>query len=537
MNTHRISKPPHTTVDRSARQQVSRLRWAAIGAAVAVTLGGGTIAFVTAAGPGTASVFVPITPCRLLDTRPNPQTVGPRATPIGAAETLTVQVTGANGQCTIPASATAIVMNTTAVAPTAKSFITVYPADVTQPTASNLNVSAGQAPVPNLVTVSLSATGAINIFNQNGTVNIIGDVAGYYQPANGTEPTSGTACTLGGLPGTIVNGFDDEHNVSSKCFTALVSTLAGSGVSGGADGAGLAAQFFQPRGVAVDTLGNVYVVEVSGHRVRKITPTGVVSTLAGAGTAGLAEGAGAAAKFDSPSGVAVTPDGTIYVADTNNNRIRKITTAGVVSTLAGSTAGFTDANGASAQFDHPVGVAVGPDGTVYVADTVNHRIRKIALNGDVSTLAGSNGGSTNGNGPNGRFIAPNGIDVGPDGTVYVADTGNNRIRKVAPNGDVSTLAGTTVGFNDGAGNVAQFNQPRDLALDNAGNVYVADATNHRIRKVTPTGDVSTIVGATTGYVDGVGTSALINGPFGIAISLSGTLYLADTANQRIRRID
>ncbi len=228
---------------------MARTRWAAVGALVAVAVGTGTLALVNA-DSNTTSAFVPIAPCRLLDTR-STSTVGPRSTPITAGESLTVQVVGSNGQCTIPATATAIVINVTALAPSANGYMSLYPADVALPNASNLNYVAGQKPRANLVTVSLSAAGAIKIFNSAGTVNVLGDIAGYYESDNGTAK-EGTLCTAGGLPGIIVNGIDHDHNVSSKCFTNMVSTLAGSGTFSLVDGQGIAASFKFPYAVAVD---------------------------------------------------------------------------------------------------------------------------------------------------------------------------------------------------------------------------------------------------------------------------------------------
>ncbi|MBI4885298.1 MAG: hypothetical protein HY826_14720, partial [Actinobacteria bacterium] len=346
------------------RRSASRTRWAAIGAAVAVALGGGTLAWVGAATGSTPSSFVPITPCRLLDTR-STSPVGPRSTPITAGESLSVQVTGSNGLGVIPATATAIVINVTAVGPTAGSFITLFPADVEVPNASNLNFIAGQSPAPNLVTVSLSAGGAVKIFNESGSVNVIGDIAGYYQPDNGTA-IAGSACSINGLSGVIVNGFDHEHNLSSKCFTSMVTTLAGTASAGTADGVGLAATFNSPLAVAVDNLGSIYVADQGNHRIRRITVTGVVTTFAGS-SQGFNDATGTTAQFSSPSGVAVDRLGNVYVADTNNHRIRKITTAGVVSTFAGSGAnGFIDGTGVTAAFSFPYGVAIDANNNLYV---------------------------------------------------------------------------------------------------------------------------------------------------------------------------
>ncbi|WP_205521234.1 putative Ig domain-containing protein, partial [Psychroflexus aurantiacus] len=365
-----------------------------------------------------------------------------------------------------------------------------------------------------------------------------------------------TAPTFTSTPITSVNEGDpysynvttndadgDEVSVSATTlpfwlsFTSgkVVSTFAGSGASGFADGTASSAQFSLPLGVAVDASGNVYVADYGNHRIRKITPAGVVSTLAGS-THGFADGTGGSAQFNLPVRVAVDASGNVYVADYGNHRIRKITPAGVVSTLAGSTQGFADGTGGSALFNLPVRVAVDASGNVYVADYGNHRIRKITPAGVVSTLAGSTQGFADGTGGSAQFNLPVRVAVDASGNVYVADYGNHRIRTITPAGVVSTLAGSTQGFADGTGGSALFNLPVRVAVDASGNVYVADYGNHRIRKITPAGVVSTLAGSTHGFADGTGSSAQFNNPHGVAVDASGNVYVADYSNQRIRKI-
>jgi len=321
----------------------------------------------------------------------------------------------------------------------------------------------------------------------------------------------------------------------------MVTTLAGSGTAGSADGTGTAAQFSGPRGVAVDSSGNVYVGDTLNSRIRKITPEGVVSTLAGS-TSGFADATGTAAKFDRPQGVAVDSSGNVYVADYSNNRIRKITSAGVVTTLAGDRAeGDANGTGTAARFHGPSGVAVDSSGNVYVADRSNHRIRKITPAGEeVTTLAGTaTPGHVDTRGTEAKFNFPERVAVDSSGNVYVADTNNHRIRKITPAGVATTLAGSTRGFADGAGTKAWFDEPIGVAVDSSGNVYVADSYNHRIRKITPADRVvSTIAGSgTADSADGTGTAAKFHSPIGVAVDSSGNVYVADSNNHRIRKIE
>jgi len=246
----------------------------------------------------------------------------------------------------------------------------------------------------------------------------------------------------------------------------------------------------------------VYVADTFNHTIRKVTPGGVVTTLAGlAGSSGSADGTGSAARFYNPYGVAVDSAGNVYVADTDNCTIRKVTPGGVVTTLAGlaGNRGSADGTGSAARFYNPFGVAVDSAGTVYVADSRNHTIRKVTPGGMVTTLAGlaTSPGSADGTGSAARFYGPMGVAVDSAGNVYVADSSNYTIRKVTPGGVVTTLAGLAGnrGSADGTGSDARFYCPWGVAVDSAGNVYVADSLNHTIRKVTPSGVVTTLAGA------------------------------------------
>ncbi|HEX6223499.1 MAG TPA: hypothetical protein VFZ52_03775, partial [Chryseolinea sp.] len=213
------------------------------------------------------------------------------------------------------------------------------------------------------------------------------------------------------------------------------------------------------------------------------TPLGEVSTFAG-NVIGSADGIGMSAQFMNPSGIAIDKDDNLYVADQFNHRIRKVTQAGIVTTLAGSTQGSADGAGTGAQFFRPVGVVVDAKGNVFVADLFNHKIRRITPSGVVTTIAGSTYGFADGNTSAAKFAFPGGLALDKEGNLYVADTENHRIRKITPTGIVTTFAGTgTSGTNDGVADVAQFSAPREVDIDAAGNIYVVDAGSHRIRRM------------------------------------------------------
>lgn len=250
------------------------------------------------------------------------------------------------------------------------------------------------------------------------------------------------------------------------------------------------------------------------------------------------------ARFYAPGGVAVASNGDVYVADSGNHTIRRIAAAGAVSTVAGTPGmrGATDGLGAAARFNVPSALCIGRDGRIYVADTYSSTIRRIDPSGAVTTLAGAAGdkGAADGDGPAARFNLPQGIAVDSDGNVYVADTYNDTIRMISPAGHVTTLAGQPgqKGFADGPGRAAQFDVPSSIAVDRAGRVYVADQGNSVIRSIDRDGTVRTFAGrpGRTGLVNGASAKARFHEPFGITVGAAGELYVTDTGNHALRRV-
>jgi len=326
----------------------------------------------------------------------------------------------------------------------------------------------------------------------------------------------------------------------------LVTTVAGqAGAAGSADGTASAARFNNPADVAADGAGNVFVADTDNHTIRKVVAaTGATTTVAGsAGVSGSADGSGGAARFNHPSGVALDASGNIWVADTDNNTVRKITAAGAVSTIAGTAgvSGSADGTGTAATFHAPSGIAVDASGNIYVADTLNDTVRKITAAGAVSTVAGTAGvsGSADGSGAAARFTGPQGLALDGAGNLYVADAGNHTIRRIAlAGGVVTTVAGFAgaSGLADGSGSQARFNGPTGLALDSSGNLYVADTDNDTVREVTAAGAVVTLAGqpGTTGSSDAADGASRLNLPTGVAADGAGNVYVADTSNDTVR---
>ena len=398
-------------------------------------------------------------------------------------------------------------------------------------------------------------------------------------------------CGGGGSAPTTSDG-------SSVAAKSTISVFAGNlGGPGYIDATGTAARFGYINAMATDSSGHIYVADngsssnIGYSFIRKITPAGIVTTLAGSAIAGGTDGIGGSASFNYPNGIATDKAGNVYVADTSNCAIRKITSAGVVSTLAGKAGicgsvpgtGSADGTGTSARFSFPTGVATDQVGNVYVADTQHCTIRKITAAGVVTTLAGSAYvcGTADGNGPTANFDHPWGVATDSAGNVYVTDSYNSTIRKITPAGLVSTFAGTPSkdgGNADGTGSAARFSFPRGIATDGADNIYVDDFRNSTIRKITlagvvttisaapspyfdrriavdavgnvysshgstvlrlsPAGVVTTLAGkdSVSGNADGAGAAATFSSPTGITTDNVGNVYVADAAGSTIRKI-
>ncbi len=378
-----------------------------------------------------------------------------------------------------------------------------------------------------------------------------------FDSASGNVATNSAIATGAAYNGTLVNspvwvGAGEPFATGTVASIAYTfTTFAGGSAAGSSDGVGDGARFTNPHGVAVDANGNVYVADFNNDTIRKITSAGVVTTLAGlAGTPGSADGTNGSARFNQPYGVALDGSGNVYVADSMNNAIRKVTPAGAVSTVAGLAGnyGYADGTNSAARFSYPFGIAIDDNGNLYVADAYNHLIRKmtpVGTNWVVGTLAGNPGvnGSTDGTGTNALFNAPYALTVDASGNVYVADNGdtNALIRKITPAGVVTTIAGSSRGVVDGLGTNAQFYSPFGIAVDTFTNLYVADGNGNTVRKITPVGTnwvVTTSAGIpnTIGSIDGTGTNAAFGTPWGITVDISGNLYVADELNDNIRKI-
>jgi sugar lactone lactonase YvrE len=335
--------------------------------------------------------------------------------------------------------------------------------------------------------------------------------------------------------------------------SGIISTVAGNGAAGfsGDGDPATSAQLYGPTGVAVDAAGNLYIADSSNNRIRKVTPGGVITTVAGNGSAGFSGDGGPAtsAQLAHPNDIAVDTAGNLFIVDTNNNRIRKVTPGGVITTVAGNgSVGFSGDGGpaTAAQLNGPQAVAVDMTaGNLFIADTNNVRIRRVSPGGVITTVAGN--GSVGFSGDGGpatvaQFSGPEGIAVDSNGNFYISDVYNYRIRKVTAAGIISTVAGNGIsGFSGDGGpaTAAQIYDPQEIAIDAAGTLFIADEANERIRMVTPSGVITTVAGNGIAGFSGDGgqaTDAQLHGPEAVAEDTAGNLFIADEGNNRIRKV-
>jgi trimeric autotransporter adhesin len=390
----------------------------------------------------------------------------------------------------------------------------------------------------------ITSAGVISTFAGIGTVGFSGDT------------DSATSAKLNFPYGVSADSSgniyiaDTANNRIRKINSAgIINTVAGNGSSGysGDGNQATLAKIFYPYDVSADSFGNFFIVDSGNYRIRMVTSAGVISTFAGNGTQGYGGDGGqaTAALLDGVRSV-VADSSTIYIADSNNHRIRKVAPSGLISTVAGQSGFSGDAGyAANAMISSPSGVASDSNGNLYVADTSNHRVRRVSGAGIISTIAGNGIAGYSGDGGqavSAKLNTPDGLAVDSSGNIYVADSYNHRIRKITSDGVISTFAGTgAFGYSGDGGQAtaAQLYYPHDVAVDVFGNLYIADTNNHRIRKVTSSGIISTVAGTgTAGYsADGVAaTTAKLNAPTGLAVDSSGNIYIADTYNHRIRKV-
>ncbi|MBP9104547.1 MAG: IPT/TIG domain-containing protein [Chitinophagaceae bacterium] len=350
-------------------------------------------------------------------------------------------------------------------------------------------------------------------------------VQGTIQTATATQITA--TVPVGASTGAVKvekNSVQVTGPVFTYLLSANVTTFAGSSL-GFTEGTGTAAQFNVPLGIVKDATGNLFVCDRDNHRIRKITPAGVVSTFVG-GTMGFVDGTGTAARFNQPYAITIAPSGDFYVGDRINHSIRKITPAGVVTTLAGNgTAGDQLGTGSGAMFNEPLGVAADASGNIFVADYINNKIKKITPAGAVTTFYTAN-----------KVF---GLAFDGSGNLFFTEYSYNLVSKLTPAGSYSIVAGEggQGGTTDGIGAAARFYFPAGITVDASGNLYVCDAYNNRIRKITSAGVVSTLAGNTAGQTNGIGTAALFDTPIGICGDFANNImYIGDFNNHRIRKI-
>ncbi len=330
----------------------------------------------------------------------------------------------------------------------------------------------------------------------------------------------------------------------------IISTISGTGAMGfsGDGGPATAAALYYPYSVTGDGAGNIYIADASNNRIREINTSGVITTIAGSSSSGFGGDGGpaTAASLNGPVGICFDPAGNMYIADQVNQRVRKINTTGIISTFAGSgTSGFSGDGGAAtaARLYLPTAVIADASGNVYIADQFNYRVRVVNSSGIITTFAGTSGGFSGDGGPAtaAQMNLPCGMAFDGSGNMYITDYSNHRIRKVNPSGIITTIAGSTAGFSGDGGpaSAAQLNNPWGIATDVSNNIYITDFSDHRIRKINTAGIINTITGlGFAGFSGdgGISTLAAVNNPSGVYVNSAGVVYLCDTHNNRIRII-
>ncbi len=433
------------------------------------------------------------------------------------------------------------------------------PTITTQPVGAMVNVGGSAS-----LSVTATGTGTLSYQWYSNATNSNSDGTAI-DSATGTTYAAPTT-TAGETYYYVVITNTDETATGNQTATAtsdavlvtvnasgpIITTIAGIGSGGysGDGGPAKEARLNNPYGVAIDASGNLYIADYTNHRIRKVAPDGTISTVAGTGSSGYSGDGGPAdqARLNSPAGIAADSSGNLYIADRYNNRIRKVAPDGTISTVAGTGgAGYSGDGGpaAQAQINSPTGVTLDSSGNLYIADRYNNRIRKVAPDGTISTVAGTGSSGYSGDGgpaDQAQLYWPFGVVLDSSGNLYITDYSNHRIRKVAPDGTISTVAGTDASGSAGDGGPAvqaTLSSPAGIAMDGAGNLYVAVYGGSSVRKIALDGTISTVAGTgSSGYSGdgGPADEAQVNRPLGVAVDGNGNVYIADTFNHRIRQV-